>query len=601
MKTILSYLFVFYSVFCTAQTSQNYDRDWGTYFGGINPGGVLGGIKYKFTATNNGPVILDAEYNSSTNTAYYNQFITPGMQGFISGSPNRLEANIAEDGNVLSSKYALLNTMAGYESIIYREADGTYYKREAQNIQNAVATSGVWLTNYVAEDVVNNFTSLIAKYTASGTLLWRTFVPYSVGDLSFTTDSDGNLYFSGSTNNQNLADATSFQPDFVLDYSNGNLRKNAYLVKLNASGQKVWATYYPAEEIYSIDEYNGGLFLVTNSDFLPTNSNLATGGTFQQNKAISALARFDTSTGQRVWGTYYGTTDTYGGIASLKVTETGIYTMGLSFEIYSPNNTNYFGTSGAYQTSPSGDQDIVLSKFDFTGNRTWSTYFGGVGSDEFSSLDVKGDKILFAGNTMSQNLATPNSFLNVKPNPASTVDIMFAMFNINGGLVFSSYYGGTDPTLSSFLAGSVTSFFSKNSDSFYLGGITANRYGFTTEGAWQPSIVPISGQNNSNVTPFIAKFSTKSLSTSENELSENIQLFDNPNNGNFTLSGSVLEKEICSMKIYDLAGRVIFQKALNKSTTQKFNLGNVLISGNYLVEVSGDEKQKLKVFKMMVK
>ncbi|WP_407404168.1 hypothetical protein [Chryseobacterium sp.] len=445
MRNSFYYILVFCAGLYSAQVSQVYERSWGTYYGGVHTNGITGSTNYKAIEDNDGNLIIDKEYNSSTNTSYYNQFITSGMQGFTPGISNRLEGKLNNNGSLLYSKYTIPSTTLGTsesEKIMYRDQDGSYYVNEYKNILNASASAGVWFTNPIVEDLQNNRTSLLAKYDANGVFLWRTFIPAGISDLSFTTDDAGNIYFSGLTHKLDLADTGSYQSNFVLDYINGNPRPNAYLVKLNSSGQKIWSTYYPAERILSLDEYNGDLYLVTTSDFLGTNMQLATNGTFQQTKALSAISRFNANTGERIWGTYYGTSDNYGSISEIKVTETGIYTLGLSFEIYSPNNTNYFATPGAYQAQPMGSEDIVISKFNFSGQRVWSTYFGGTESDAFSGLDVKGSKILISGGTSSQNIASANAFVNVKPN-LSIPDLFFAMFNTSGELVVSSYYGAT--------------------------------------------------------------------------------------------------------------------------------------------------------------
>ena len=603
MRNSFYYILVFFAGLYSAQVSQVYERSWGTYFGGVHTNGTTGTTSYKATEVNDGNIIIDREYNSSSNTSYYNQFITTGMQGFTPGILNRLEGKINNNGSLLYSKYAIPNTALGAsesERIMYRDQDGSYYVNESKNILNASASTGVWLTSSVVEDIQNNSTSLLAKYDANGIFLWRTFIPAGISDLSFTTDDAGNIYFSGLTKKQDLADTGSYQSNFVLDYVNGNFRQNAYLVKLNSSGQKIWSTYYPAEQIFSLDEYNGDLYLVTSSDFLVTNTQLATSGTFQQTKALSAISRFNANTGQRIWGTYYGPSDNYGNVGIIKVTETGIYTLGLSFEIYSPNNTNYFATAGAYQAQPMGNQDSVISKFSFSGQRVWSTYFGGTESDDFSSLDVKGSKILISGSTSSQNIASANAFVNVKPN-LSIPDIFFAMFNTSGELVVSSYYGATDVSLGIFLGGSVKSFFSKNSDSFYLAGITANHNGFSTEAAFQPAIIPITGPSSSDYTCFIAKFTPKNLSTSESIKADQIKLFNNPNNGNFYITGDLLSTANYKIHLFDISGKLIYKEDLPKGKIHKFSLENLLVSGTYILNLATDTGEALKTFKLIVK
>jgi hypothetical protein len=103
------------------------------------------------------------------------------------------------------------------------------------------------------------------------------------------------------------------------------------------------------------------------------------------------------------------------------------------------------------------------------------------------------------------------------------------------------------------------------------------------------------------LTMFSARFDLKNqMATAEGETVKDLVLYNNPNGGNFSLSGNILQKEKCSVKIYDMAGRLVYQQQLAKEKTQHFNLEERLAKGNYLIEVNGNDKQKLKVFKMTV-
>lgn len=90
------------------------------------------------------------------------------------------------------------------------------------------------------------------------------------------------------------------------------------------------------------------------------------------------------------------------------------------------------------------------------------------------------------------------------------------------------------------------------------------------------------------------------MSTSETDSTKDLVLFNNPNNGNFSLQGSILQKEFCSVHIYDASGRMVFSSQLSKNKVQHFGLEHRLAKGNYLVKVKGGSKQQLKVFKMTV-
>jgi outer membrane protein assembly factor BamB len=62
-------------------------------------------------------------------------------------------------------------------------------------------------------------------------------------------DSDGNIYVTGRTLEQNISTPGVFQENFDIIYSQGNILENNYLAKLNPNGELIWTTYLPAANI----------------------------------------------------------------------------------------------------------------------------------------------------------------------------------------------------------------------------------------------------------------------------------------------------------------------------------------------------------------
>lgn len=129
-------------------------------------------------------------------------------------------------------------------------------------------------------------------------------------------------------------------------------------------------------------------------------------------------------------------------------------------------------------------------------------------------------------------------------------DLVFSMFDaVTGGRIFASYYGSIQPNPNSAYAG-LSGKFSDTGDSFYLYGYTSSQAGYTESNAFQSNIIFPAAVTN-GITGFLVRFSSKTLGTSETASADDLQLFDNPNNGNFSIRGKILEKEKCSFKLYD--------------------------------------------------
>ncbi|MDW8158765.1 MAG: hypothetical protein RML72_07815, partial [Bacteroidia bacterium] len=132
-----------------------------------------------------------------------------------------------------------------------------------------------------------------------------------------------------------------------------------------------------------------------------------------------------------IWGTYHGGTaaDTSYGITTDGSNNS--YTAGVTF------SNNFITTTGP---SFGGQADAFLIKRDAIGGLLWSLYIGGNSYDaaynvHFNSVD---NTIMLVGATESTNLPvnTNTTFQGVR-------DVFLAHFDLQGGLLRSSYYGGS--------------------------------------------------------------------------------------------------------------------------------------------------------------
>lgn len=170
-----------------------------------------------------------------------------------------------------------------------------------------------------------------------------------------------------------------------------------------------------------------------------SSSNIATAGVYQATLSgsfDSYLVKTD-ALGNMLWGTYFGgaSVDV---VYSLAVDPSGnIYAGGDTF------STSNIASVGAHQTVYGGGvDDCMLFKFSPTGQRIWSTYYGGVEHDIIGCLtiDSNGD-VIITGHTDSFNaIATPGAYNTIY---GTGYDVFITKFNSAGVLQWGTYYGDT--------------------------------------------------------------------------------------------------------------------------------------------------------------
>jgi VCBS repeat-containing protein len=231
---------------------------------------------------------------------------------------------------------------------------------------------------YIAGDAQGSFDGLprlgmqsgfLVKYSADGVKTWVRLNGAAQGESSvaaLTTGLDGSVYMSGWIKNGALEGNT---------YS-GALNYDAFLVKYDTSGQKLWAKQVP---MYSTPNTKGSLFfdsLVTGLDGSIYVG--AKGGAFAENDS-SQVADFYIykygAGGELVWsravglkGNNYLNEDVNYGVN---------LTLGADGSIYISGYTKDSPTGEANK----GQSDAFVAKFNTDGTKVWSKLLGSTGDD----------------------------------------------------------------------------------------------------------------------------------------------------------------------------------------------------------------------------
>ncbi|HTF03734.1 MAG TPA: SBBP repeat-containing protein [Bacteroidia bacterium] len=277
------------------------------------------------------------------------------------------------------------------------------------------------------------------------------------------TDAFGNIYLGGSTTSSTGIANGGFQNTF-----GGSM--DAFLVKFDAMGNRVWATYYGGsgtDPIYSIATDPSGNVYITG--FTTSPAGIASGG-FQNSPGGGSdayLVKFD-SNGNRLWGTYYGGTgqETGSGIA---IDATGNVCL-----IGNTASTSGIASGGFQNTYGGGSFDAFVVKFDPYGVRLWATYYGGSLNDQGTSVAVDASKnICISGSTASTSNIASGGFQNSYGGGLS--DAFAVRLDSAGNRIWATYYGGSGDDVGN----AITVDFVGN---IYLAGNTSSTSGIASGG-----------------------------------------------------------------------------------------------------------------------
>lgn len=201
-----------------------------------------------------------------------------------------------------------------------------------------------------------------------------------------------------------------------------------------------WATYYggtgPDYGSAIATDANGNVFITgTTGSYSAIASSGAHRVTFAENEVYEAFIVKFNADGVRQWATYYGGTGNDHGYGIATDNAGNIYVTGLT------SSDSGMATNGAFQTTyGGGDFDAYLVKFNTTGTRQWSTYYGGAYMDMGRSLATDPDgNILLGAESFSSGLASPGA---AQSTNGGDNDAMTIKFNAAGSRLWATYFGG---------------------------------------------------------------------------------------------------------------------------------------------------------------
>jgi uncharacterized protein (TIGR02145 family) len=257
-----------------------------------------------------------------------------------------------------------------------------------------------------------------------------------------------------------------------------------------------WGTYFGGLEGEStfghgcITDESGNILIAGETQ---STGNIATAGAFQTTLSGSEdayLAKFSSS-GQQLWGTYFGGNSTTDGYSCTLDPSGNIYLCGTT------KSTTGLTTPGAFQTTLHGTMDAFLAKFDSSGFRIWCTYYGGYETgtqpfEEFSTCccDTNGN-VICSGRTYSPDyISTPGSS---QPVYGGNGDAFLVKFTGSGQRLWGTYYGGSGQEGNAMCSIS-------NNGTIFITGVTVSANNISTPGCFQPTL-------GGNSDAFLASFS----------------------------------------------------------------------------------------------
>ncbi len=440
--------------------------DWGTYFGGP----AMENDDWPF---GNKKVATDTDGNAYIcgGTSSVTNIVTTGAwQTTLNGATDGFVAKFSSRGNLLWATYYGGEGVDRFMNLCVDKSGNAYVGGSTESTVG-IATPNAWSATPA--------NGCLVKFDAAGLRQWGSYYPIS--PESMTVDGNGNCYFIAKNIPSNLLDGMATPGTFIPTVT---FNAQACLTKFNTNGHRIWGTFYKGSFLDIAVSPDNAHIYVSGATFPYSGATgIATPRAYQfysGGNTDAFLAKFDT-TGNRIWGTYFGGDGGDWGYGIALGPEEDIYMTGTTYsnvKIASPETKQVY----------SGGGDAFITRFDSSGKRIWGTYYGGIGTELASSVIVNscGDACITGWKNfyapLNDSIATPDA-LDTAYNGASILqDIIVAHFDGNSGrLNWGTYYGNNSRYYaSSMIADSRGNFFIYGSDLFLSGSDLATPGAFKT-------------------------------------------------------------------------------------------------------------------------
>lgn len=377
-----------------------------------------------------------------------------------------------------------------------------------------------------------NYDLFIAKYDPNGNVLWAKSAGGSGNEYGYSakTDPGGNVYVTGSFSSPTLALGT-----YSLTNSGAS---DGYLVKYSPSGTELWANKQAGstgDENWSVATDAAGNVFITGDYVSPT---VAFDTYTITNSGICPIytAKYD-GNGNIMWvettgGTNYDfsnwvTIDNNGDVLI-----SGVFT-----------STNMvFGTN---TITNNGGEDAFIAKYSNSGTPIWAKAVGGPGNDKGYSIATDANKIYCTG-TFTNSIYFGTSTLTAAVNSPDPFYII--TFDYSGLVQCSTYLksGGDD----------LVGICADNAGSAYL---TADIMAPGSMVVGNTTLTPTGGE-----TIYLARYVCGDITgINENADELKVDLFPNPNNGNFKIEINKPLKN-SELSVVNSIGQEVHKQAVTK-------------------------------------
>ncbi len=376
-----------------AKFKTNGKLDWASYFGG--PEQDLG---YGAIADKNNNIILYGK-SRSDDMATVGQLVQGGSGDgmIVKFDPNGIFQWSTYKGAINDDHYRNIRS----------DNHGNLYCVGYTESPNNMTTPGAYQETY------GGFGDcLFSKFSPAGVEIWTTYFGEVGSDRFHAVNIDlfNHILVQGTTGSTSgMATEGAHQEIY------GGGEEDVLVAQFDTNGHRIWSTYYGGEfsdRGRGIESDSAGFIYI--GGLTESETGISTPGAHQENwtpgyvnsvrQEDGYVAKF-TPSGEIIWASYYGG-DGYDRIWGISLDRVA----GALYVAGGTQSNDHVGTPTGWQPERISGTDGFFARWDFDGNLTWGSYWGGNSEDHLQDIEPDGEGYIYVLGVTNQNRmpVTPN-------------------------------------------------------------------------------------------------------------------------------------------------------------------------------------------------
>lgn len=273
---------------------------------------------------------------------------------------------------------------------------------QSENFPIVDPGGGAYIDSIIDPDYGDVF---MMRFNMDGIMEWSTLIGglYFEEVKSIYADSSA-VWVTGNTASHEFPIANPGAGSYIDSTLGGS--QDAFIMKFDETGILKWSTYYGGDEIEeseSITANDNSIWVTGAGGGLNFDLYDPSGSAYMDSSSEGGdafILQFD-HTGVQAWATFYGGDEGDEIFYDVAANQDNVIFVGRStssdYPVYDAGGDTYFKNYLSYSS------DIIITGFTTSGDRIWSTYYGGNDIEEAFTVTLQNDEIIVSGYTRSSD------------------------------------------------------------------------------------------------------------------------------------------------------------------------------------------------------